>query len=33
LRHLLTREITHANMFMKAPDAMGKLDDPGRGRD
>jgi Manganese containing catalase len=28
LRHLLTREITHANMFMKALDAMGKLDDP-----
>jgi Mn-containing catalase len=25
---LLTREITHANMFMKALDAMGKLDDP-----
>jgi Mn-containing catalase len=28
LVHLLTREITHANMFMKALDAMGKLDDP-----
>jgi Mn-containing catalase len=28
LHHLLTREITHANMFMKALDAMGKLDDP-----
>jgi Mn-containing catalase len=28
LRHLLTREITHAQMFMKALDAMGKLDDP-----
>jgi Mn-containing catalase len=28
LTHLLTREITHANMFMKALDAMGKLDDP-----
>lgn len=28
LIHLLTREITHANMFMKALDAMGKLDDP-----
>ena len=26
--HLLTREITDANMFMKALDAMGKLDDP-----
>jgi Mn-containing catalase len=25
---LLTREITHANMFMKALDAMGKLTDP-----
>ena len=28
LTHLLTREITHANMFMKALDAMCKLDDP-----
>jgi Mn-containing catalase len=28
LIHLLTREITHTNMFMKALDAMGKLDDP-----
>jgi Mn-containing catalase len=28
LVHLLTREITHANMFMKALDKMGKLDDP-----
>jgi Mn-containing catalase len=28
LTHLLTREITHANMFMKALDAIGKLDDP-----
>ena len=28
LHHLLTREITHANMFMKALDEMGKLDDP-----
>jgi Mn-containing catalase len=28
LNHLLTREITHVNMFMKALDAMGKLDDP-----
>jgi Mn-containing catalase len=28
LIHLLTREITHANMFMKALDAMGKLTDP-----
>ena len=28
LTHLLTREITHANMFLKALDAMGKLDDP-----
>jgi len=28
LHHLLTREITHANMFTKALDAMGKLDDP-----
>ncbi len=27
LTHLLTREITHGNMFMKALDAMGKLDD------
>jgi Mn-containing catalase len=28
LHHLLTREITHANMFMKALASMGKLDDP-----
>jgi Mn-containing catalase len=28
LTHLLTREITHTNMFMKALSAMGKLDDP-----
>lgn len=28
LVHLLTREVTHTNMFMKALDAMGKLDDP-----
>jgi Mn-containing catalase len=28
LHHLLTREITHANMFMRALDQMGKLDDP-----
>jgi Mn-containing catalase len=28
LVHLLTREISHANMFMKALDAMDKLDDP-----
>jgi Mn-containing catalase len=28
LHHLLTREITHANMFMKALDQMGKLDNP-----
>lgn len=28
LHHLLTREITHTHMFMKALDAMGKLDDP-----
>ncbi|MDD2877326.1 MAG: manganese catalase family protein [Acidiphilium sp.] len=28
LVHLLTREITHAQMFMKALDAMGKLTDP-----
>src|ERR1700722_10121426 len=27
LTHLLTREITHANMFMKALDSLGKLDD------
>jgi len=26
--HLLTRESTHARMFMKTPDAMGKLTDP-----
>ncbi len=28
LVHLLTREITHANMFMNALNSMGKLDDP-----
>ena len=28
LTHLLTREITHANMFMKALDSMDKLTDP-----
>lgn len=28
LTHLLTREITHANMFMQALKKMGKLDDP-----
>jgi Mn-containing catalase len=28
LTHLLTREITHTQMFMKALDAMGKLTDP-----
>lgn len=28
LVHLLTREITHAQMFMAALDRMGKLDDP-----
>jgi Mn-containing catalase len=28
LTHLLTREITHARMFMKTLDAMGKLTDP-----
>ena len=28
LVHLLTREITHANMFMKALDSMNKLTDP-----
>jgi Mn-containing catalase len=28
LQHLLPREITHAAMFMKALDQMGKLDDP-----
>ena len=28
LTHLLTREITHAQMFMKALDSIGKLDDP-----
>ncbi len=28
LTHLLTREITHAHMFMKALDSMGKLTDP-----
>ncbi|WP_459696928.1 manganese catalase family protein [Acidisoma sp. C75] len=28
LTHLLTREITHTNMFMKALESMGKLDDP-----
>lgn len=28
LVHLLTREISHTKMFMKALDSMGKLDDP-----
>jgi Mn-containing catalase len=28
LHHLLTREITHANMFMKALESIGKLGDP-----
>jgi manganese catalase len=28
LHHLLTREITHANMFMKALDSMGRLTEP-----
>ncbi len=28
LTHLLTREITHAQMFMKALDSMGNLEDP-----
>src|SRR5271165_846086 len=28
LHHLLTREITHAPMFMRALDQMGKLEDP-----
>jgi Mn-containing catalase len=28
LTHLLTREITHAQMFMAALERMGKLDDP-----
>jgi Mn-containing catalase len=28
LHHLLTREITHAQMFMRALDLMGKLEDP-----
>jgi Mn-containing catalase len=28
LTHLLTREVTHTNMFMKALDSLGKLDDP-----
>jgi Mn-containing catalase len=28
LVHLLTREITHAKMFMKALESLGKLDDP-----
>jgi len=28
LTHLLTREITHAHMFMKALDSIGKLTDP-----
>lgn len=28
LQHLLTREITHAQMFMSALESMGKLDDP-----
>lgn len=31
LHHLLTREITHTNMFMKALDRMGKLDEPNFG--
>ena len=28
LRHLATREVAHARMFMKALEAMNKLDDP-----
>lgn len=28
LTHLLTREVTHTNMFMKALNSLGKLDDP-----
>jgi len=28
LHHLLTREISHAHMFMKALESMGKLDEP-----
>ncbi len=28
LTHLLTREVTHTSMFMKALDSLGKLDDP-----
>jgi len=28
LTHLLTREVAHTRMFMKALDSMGKLDDP-----
>jgi Mn-containing catalase len=28
LHHPLTREITHAQMFMRALDQMGKLEDP-----
>jgi Mn-containing catalase len=28
LTHLLTREISHTNMFMKALDSLGKLDEP-----
>jgi Mn-containing catalase len=28
LVHLLTREISHTKMFMKALDSLGKLDDP-----
>ena len=31
LNHLATREIAHAHMFMKALEAMGKLDDPAFG--
>jgi Mn-containing catalase len=31
LRHLATREIAHARMFMKALEAMNKLDDPSFG--
>ena len=31
LHHLLTREITHAAMFMKALDSLGKLTDPNFG--
>jgi Mn-containing catalase len=32
LTFLLTREISHANMFMKALDSMGKLTDPAFGK-